>query len=260
MRITAVFSYKGGTGKTTTVINLAAELAARGERVLVIDADGQRNASDFFGALTEDVGTLYDLLTARAPYYENLLQETQITGVSILPSSADLATVELSRTIQTTDPLLLRLGAIRDFCEAVSEDAVADYVLIDCPPSFSPQTVAALIAADDVIVPVSPDSWSVSGLRDVSVSMNGVRRSNHRLKIAGVLLTRMSASATARDMETALRQSGYPVFDTAIRSSQMVARSTFEHKPLREFARWVGATKDYNDLCDEYKEGGAQNG
>ena len=254
MRITAVFSHKGGTGKTTTVCNLAAELAALGKRVIVIDADGQRNASDFFGAETEGVGTLFDVLTAQEPYYENLLQKTQIAGVSVLPSSVELATVELDRTM-SIDALPLRLGAIRDFCEAVAEDGVADYVLIDCPPSFSPMTVAALIAADDVIVPVSPDKWSVSGLRDVRVSMDGVRRSNHRLKIAGVLLTRMSSSATARDMETALRQSGYPVFETAIRASHMVSRSTFERKPLRVGAHWTGVAQDYKLLCEEYMEG-----
>lgn len=259
MRTTAIFSYKGGTGKTTTAINLAAELAAKGKRVIVIDADGQRNTSDFFFADTEGGATLYELLTGGEPYYENLLQPAGRSSITVLPSSARLATIELERTIPGGTSAL-RLGAIRDFCEAVAEDDSADVVLIDCPPSFAPQTVAALIAADDVIVPVTPDQWAVSGLRDVTISLDGARRSNHRLRIAGVLLTKATASATARDTEAALRQSGVPVFETVIHRSEWAGRSTFEGRALRECAHWTGIAQDYKALAEEYMEGGAGNG
>lgn len=258
MRTTAIFSYKGGTGKTTTTINLAAELAARGKRTVLIDADGQRNLTDFFRACMDEA-SLYELLTGQEPYAENLIQHTSRELIDIVPSSAMLATVELDHMLPDgASPF--RLGAIRDFCEVIAEDDIADFVLIDCPPSFSPQTVAALIAADDVIVPVTPDQWAVSGLRDVSVSLSGARRSNHRLRIAGVLLTKLTASATARDTEAALRQSGFPVFQTAIHSSEWARRSTFERKTLRECAHWTGIAADYKALCDEYLEGGASNG
>ncbi len=263
MRTTAIFSYKGGTGKTTTAINLAAELAARGKRVIVIDADGQRNTSDFFDVDTEDAATLYELLTGSEPYYENLLnyrcdEFEGMLNVAVLPSSAKLATVELERTMGETTSL--RLAAIRDLCEAVAEDDAADFVLIDCAPSFAPQTVAALIAADDVIVPVTPDIWSVSGLRDVEVSIQGARKSNHRLRIAGVLMTKVGASATARDTEAGLRQSGYPVFATTIRQSSWPSRMSYEHRPLRVCAHWTAIAQDYKALCDEYLRGGAGNG
>lgn len=259
MRTTAIFSYKGGTGKTTTAINLAAELAARGKRVIVIDADGQRNMSDFFGAgcgSTDD--TLYDLLTYTDCLPEGWTQETRYKRIQILPSSEKLATIELDKSLDGNAGI--HMAAIRDFCEDVAEDDEADYVLIDCPPSFAPQTVAALIAADDVIVPVTPDSWAVSGLRDAMLSLNGARRSNHRLRIAGVLLTRMNASATARDTEKVLRESGVPVFETVIHASTYAPRSSFERKPLRECAHWTGIARDYKALAEEYMEGGAGNG
>lgn len=263
MRTTAIFSYKGGTGKTTTAINLAAELAAHGKRVILIDADGQRNTSDFFDVDTENAATLYELLEGSEPYYENLLQYQcgdipKMMNIAVLPSSAKLATVELERTMG--EATSLHLGAIRDLCEAVAEDDAADFVLIDCPPSFAPQTVAALIAADDVIVPVTPDSWSVSGLRDVGISIQGARKSNHRLRIAGVLMTKVDISAIARDAEAGLRQSGYPVFKTTIRQSVWPSKTSYEHKPLRVCAYWTAIFRDYKALCEEYLRGGAGNG
>ena len=94
MRTTAIFSYKGGTGKTTTAINLGAELAARGKRVLIIDADGQRNTSEFF-AVDEELGTIYEVLTASELYYKNLIQRTRWDNLDVLPASTELATIEL---------------------------------------------------------------------------------------------------------------------------------------------------------------------
>ena len=250
MKTTAIFSYKGGVGKTTTAINLAAELAARGRKVVLIDADGQRNTTELFGA-SSDGSTVYELLTGREPYAGNLLQKTDVSGLNVVASSAELATVELD-ALRGGDALHLR--AIRDFCEGLQEDSDADDVLIDCPPSFAPQSVAALLAADEIIVPVTPDAWAVSGLRDLNVSIAGARKSNPALRIRGVLLTKFSASAVARDTEVALRRSGYPVFDTAIRQSFWSNRSSFDRKPLGVMARWTGIAQDYRDLCDEYLE------
>lgn len=258
MRTTAIFSYKGGVGKTTTAINLAAELAARGRRVVLIDADGQCNATDFFEA-RDECGTVYELLTctgadACVAYYfgatgrENLL---------IVPSSDELATVELAAINGST---ALHLDALRGFCEALAEDGEMDNVIVDCPPSFAPQTVAALAAADDVLVPVTPDNWAVSGLRDLTVSLNGARRANPRLRVAGVLLTKRDVRAVSRDTERALRESGWPVLDTTIRASSLPSRCSFSHQTLREAAHWSGIAADYRELCDEYMEGGAQNG
>ncbi len=254
MRVTAIFSYKGGVGKTTTAINLAAELAARGQRVVLIDADGQCNTTDFFEA-RDEYGTVYELLTgtgaaADVAYYfgatgrENLL---------IVPSSDELATVELRAVEQ--DGGRLNLTALRGFCEALAEDGETDFVIIDCPPSFAPQTVAALVAADDVIVPVTPDNWSMSGLRDLTISLNGARRANPCLRVAGVLLTKKDASAVARDTERALRESGWPVLGATIRASSHPSRCSFSRQTLREAARWSGISADYRELCDEYMEG-----
>lgn len=255
MRTTAIFSYKGGTGKTTTAINLAAELTQRGKNVLLIDADGQRNTTDFFGVDAEiGAGTIYDLLTSPDPYYENYVLPTRYVNLYLLPSNTDLATVELQAMRRAAD---IHINALRDLCEAVAEDGAFDFTLIDCPPSFAPQSVAALLAADDVIVPVTLDQFAVSGLRDLTISINGARQSNARLRIAGVLATMFDRSAVARDALLGLRQSGYPVFETVIRDSALYARMTFAREPL--CVRFPGTNPmwDYVQLCDEYLTGGS---
>lgn len=254
MRTTAIFSYKGGVGKTTVAINLAATLAMRGKRVVLVDVDGQRNTTDFFGASIEG-STVYDLLTGREPCCENLLQSTATKGLCVVASSPELATVELEALKGDGDTL--HLTALRDFVEALAEDSDADYVLIDCPPSFAPQSVAALLAADDVIVPITLDNWALSGLRDLTISMRGVSRANPALRIAGVVINRRTSAAVCRDAEEALRSKGYPVFRMTIRESALFARSSFDRVPLVERYTWTVPAGELYDLCDEYEGGGA---
>ncbi|MBQ9647147.1 MAG: ParA family protein [Oscillospiraceae bacterium] len=257
MRTTAIFSYKGGTGKTTTAINLGAELAARGKRVLLIDADGQRNTTAFFAVDAEFCGTVYDLLTAPDSYYENYIRETIVPNLSVLPSSEALATIELQASLGNRSYLYTH--ALQDLCEALAGDDAADFVLIDCPPSFAPQTLAALLAADDVVVPLTLDDFAVSGLRDVNTSVNGAREANPRLRIAGVLVTMFDHSAVSRDADAALRASGFPVYGQTIRASKLPSRMSFERRPLRGFAGWSPIARDYAKFCEEYL-GGDGNG
>ncbi len=250
MRTTAIHSYKGGSGKTTTAINLAAELAAGGRRVLVIDADGQRNTSDFYNA-APDRATIFELLTGTEPYYENLIQQTRWPCLDILPASADLATIELQ---VLKGRHALRLNALADLCEAIAGDDAYDQVIIDCPPSFAPQSVAALAAADDVVVPVTLDNFAISGLRDLTISIKGVQESNPKLRIAGVLITMEDKSAVSRDAAAALRASGYPVYEQTIRYSRYAQRMTFDNGPLRDFCAYSGIARDYTAFSDEYLE------
>lgn len=255
MRTTAIFSHKGGVGKTTTCINLGAELAAKGKRVLLIDADGQRNLSEFFD-VDPEAETLYEVLTGTEPYYENVIQRTRWENLSVLPSSEDLATVELNALIKGRG---VNTKSLAELCEVLAEDDAFDYVLIDCPPSFPPQTLAALAAADDIVVPMTPDRFAVMGLRDVERSTQGAWQVNRALKIAGVLFTMTDHSAVSRDAEAAVRASGYPVFKRTIRSSAYARRMTFDNGPLREFCAFSGIATDYASFADEYM-GGANNG
>ena len=253
MKTIAIMNFKGGVGKTVTTINMAAELANRGKRVVVIDADGQRNLSSFFGADTESGGTLYEVLTGEAePYYGELLQETQVEGVSILPASMKLIHADLSALKDGT----INLMAVSELVATIAEDDAADYVLIDCPPSFSASTTAALAAADEVIIPLRLDAFSLAGMDELLYQIGEMRQVNPRLKVAGVLVTmRFIANAEAQ-AEAALRKLLMPVFKQTIRRSVTVEQSTFIREPLRKMAPESAIAQDYAAFVDEYLENG----
>ena len=246
-------NFKGGVGKTVTTINMAAELANRGKRVVVIDADGQRNMSSFFGADTDNGGTLYEVLTGDAePYYGELLQHTQVVRVGILPASMELIHADLSALKDGS----INLMAVSELVATIAEDDAADYVLIDCPPSFSASTTAALAAADEVIIPLRLDAFSLAGMDELLYQIREMRRVNPRLKVAGVLVTmRFIANAEAQ-AETALRKLPVPVFKQTIRRSVMVEQSTFIREPLRKMAPESAIAQDYAAFVDEYLENG----
>lgn len=258
MRTTIIMNAKGGVGKTITTINMAAELAARGKRVVCVDADPQCNLSNFFGADLES-GTLYDVLMRTGDsYYENMLQDTQLKNVSILPGHMDLILADV-RALKAQE---INRDAVRDFVTCMAEDDYCDFVLIDSPPSFTAATTAGLAAADDVIIPIKLDSFSISGVEEMMRQIQGMREINASLTIAGVLVTQYDGTTVAQETAKALRESAVPVFGTVIRRTTAVDRSTFNRLPLRDekgtYAKL--AAEEYADVVDEYLGGGAKNG
>lgn len=258
MRTTVVFNAKGGVGKTVTTINMAAELAARGKRVVVVDADPQGNLTQFFGA-EQDCGTLYEVLTGTGePYYGDNLQDTQIDGVQILPASMDLILADV-RAIKEQS---IRLTALHDLAVCMAEDDAADVMLIDSPPSFTAATTAALAAADDVIIPIKLDAFSLAGVGELLRQIAGMHEINPRLRVAGALVTMYDGTTVAKETMDALIESAIPIFGASIKRSTAVDRSTFERKPLRElpgtYARLLA--EQYAAVVDEYLRGGAGNG
>ena len=267
MRTTVIFNAKGGVGKTVTAVNMAAELATRpGCRgVALLDCDPQGNASTFCGADT-DAATTYDVLMGTAElYYPENMQTARFGGtvrapIDILPASSELILADIASQLHNKR---IWLRALRDLVECMAEDEAYDYVIIDCPPSFSAATCAALIAADDVIVPIKLDAFSVDGLGEITLQIDGMRQFNPRLRIAGALITMRDANTVvARDVELALRSSAIPVFKETIRKAEAVNASTFQRLPLcympGKAARGVAA--DYANFVSEYLEGGPHHG
>lgn len=259
MKTTAIMNFKGGVGKTVTAINMAAELASRGKSVIVIDADGQRNTSKFFGADTEGGNTLYEVLTRKAePFYGDMLQETQIKGVKILPASMELIHADLAAIKDGG----INLGAVRNLVTCIAEDDEADNVLIDCPPSFSAATTAALAAADEVVIPIKLDAFSLDGMGELMYQIGELRAVNPRLRIAGVLITMRNRTTVNAEAEKVLRESKVPVFRQTIRRATTVDQMTFRRRALRDIqpadGRQENVASDYRAFVDEYlKNGGA---
>lgn len=257
MKTIAVMNYKGGVGKTVTAINLAAELAAKGKTVALIDGDAQCNTTRFFVPEGTEDRTLYDLLTYRLdPHVLNMLRETVVPGLRLLPASMELMRADIS-ALQSG---AVDLDAIRRLCDALAAEESADYVVIDCPPSFSAATTAALAAADEVIIPSKLDAFSLDGMTELLIQIDSMRRINAALRIAGVLITMWTRSIAVRNAEDVLRRSAVPVFQQTIRRSTVVDESTYERRPLRLYKPCSGVAADYAAFAAEYLEGGVSRG
>jgi chromosome partitioning protein len=248
-RIYALANQKGGVGKTTTAINLAACLAEAGERALVVDLDPQANATSGLGERANGSSS-YDLLDG-APLGE-LVRPTRFPNLELVPSRRELAgaVVELAR----------RDGGDRYLAQALASGTEAyGYVFLDCPPSLGPLTVNALAAADRVLVPVQAEYYALEGLSEILRSIELVRaRLNPRLALGGVLLTMVDRrTRLATDVVAEVRRHlGERVFRTAVPRSVRVAEAPSHGLPLTMYDRRSTAADAYWKVAMELVERG----
>jgi len=181
-----VVNQKGGVGKTTTVLNLATCLAATGKKVLIIDLDSQGNASTGSGILPEDRKlSSYDLIITEEKL-SNVLKETKVPNLFIVPANSDLASVDMD--LVNTEQKAVRLR--RCLIKGLSEAREFDYVFMDCPPALNLLTVNSLVSAKMVIIPLQTEFFALEGLSQLMVTIKEIRNTfNNELKILGVLLT-----------------------------------------------------------------------
>jgi chromosome partitioning protein len=246
-RIYALANQKGGVGKTTTAVNLAACLAEAGERALVIDLDPQANATSGLGERANGHSS-YDLLDG-APLRE-LAKPTRFPNLHLVPSKPDLAgaVVELARRDDGESFLARSLEAA---------DEGYTFVFLDCPPSLGPLTVNALAAADRVLVPVQAEYYALEGLTQLLHSVELVRqRLNQRLAVAGVLLTMVDRrTRLAAQVEEEVRQHlGDLVFETTVPRSVRLAEAPSHGLPAIAYDRASTGAQAYWKVAMELVE------
>ncbi len=193
-RIIAVANQKGGVGKTTSAVNLAAALARGGLRVLVVDDDPQGNASTALGVHErEGLPSLYDVLLRRQPLLSILRPTEKLPNLYIAPSNIDLALIDVELADEADRRTRLR-EVLNECLETLEEHGTRmDYVLIDCPPSMSLLPINALIAAHEVLIPVQAEYYALEGLTQLLRTIEGARSTaNPSLEISTILLTMFS--------------------------------------------------------------------
>jgi chromosome partitioning protein len=248
----AIANQKGGVGKTTTAVNVAACIAEAGYPTLLIDIDPQANATLGLGLPKDSEPNVYDVLAGRVPLIE-AEHDTAIEGLKLVPAHPDLAgaNVELPREAGSELRLREALGGVRERF---------DYVLLDCPPSLGPLTVNALVAADRVIVPVQTEYFALEGLAGLLDTLALIQRElNPRLTIAGMLLTMHDGrTRLARDVEREVREH-FPslVFDTVIPRNVRVGEAPSYGRPVTHHDPHCAGSDAYFELAKEVVRAGA---
>ena len=254
MKTVAIINLKGGVAKTTTAVSLA-ELLAEGDkrrkrpgsRVLLFDNDKQGNASRIFGAYEreQEAGACRIIKTGRIA---GNIRDTEVENMDIVTCNYFMELAELEIKADTVNTQHGR------YKSALGEvDGKYDFCIIDNPPDLGMNVINAMVAADEIIIPVCLDAYSLDSLEELVEQINQIRALNPKTRLAGVLITDYEKSDTSEAAESWIRaKSGCPVFFQKIRHSKKTKDATFYRKTPLHYSIRSGAAQDYKAFAAEY--------
>ena len=246
-RVIAITNQKGGVGKTTTCVNLAASMAATGRAVLLVDLDPQGNATSGVGVDKRDLeNTVYELFVGRTTLDECLL-ETDFLNLSVLPANINLSGAEIDLIDMEN-----REYHLKDILQQIKDDY--DFILIDCPPSLNMLTVNAMTAADTVLVPIQCEYYALEGLSQLIHTINLVKkRLNPHLQLEGVVFTMYDARTklsmqVVENVKQTLKEN---IYNTIIPRSIKLAEAPSYGMPITAYAPTSPGADAYRLLAME---------
>lgn len=250
MRVLSVINLKGGVAKTISSVAIAHLLAGKGFRVLLVDNDKQGDASRGYRRRDEDGEGIDKIMTARRPDMGRLIQHTDFPGLDIITANMKLLKANLEVLLDQTRQQQTRL---KKALEQVRDQY--DFCIIDNAPDINISTINALVASNDVIVPLEVDDNTTEGLAELAEQIEFTREDlNPGLTFRGCFITKYDKRNDAHAQGAAqLEASGkYPVFKTKIRTSRKVSESTFARLPITVYSKRSNAAIDYTALVEEY--------
>lgn len=250
-KIIAVTNQKGGVGKTTTTINLAAALAEKGQRVLILDLDPQGNASTGVGVFPEMRKlTAYDILIDGATVAD-AVHQTEFSGISIIPATTDLSSADIDLQDNQARSGVLN-GALSHF--VANHGHEYEFILMDCPPSLNLLTVNALVACKSVLVPLQSEFFALEGLSQLMLTIREVREAaNPDLRIEGIVLTMFDArnNLSLQVAQDARENLGSLVFDTMIPRNVRISEAPSFAMPVLSYDSKSKGSAAYRNLATE---------
>ena len=247
-KIISFANQKGGVGKTTTAVSVAACLGAKGKQVLLVDIDPQGNATSGMGVNKRQVTmSTYDLLVMDETLLENVIQKTAYQNVDILPSNMRLAgaEIELVDLEDSTNRLKQALLPAKDRYS---------YIIIDCPPSLGLITLNALTASDSILIPIQCEYYALEGLSQLMSTMRQVKRLyNPAIEIEGVLFTMYDGrlNLTTQVVEEVKKYFPKKVFKTVIPRNVKISEAPSFGKPVYYYDRYSKGSISYSELTNE---------
>lgn len=249
-KIISFANQKGGVGKTTSAINIAAAIGLKGKKTLLLDCDPQGNASSGVGIRRNRIGaTTYDILIGRARA-EDAIIKTEYKNLSVLPSSMPLAAAELELA-----DLEDRAFRLKNALESVKNDY--DYIFIDCPPSLGMLTINALTASDGVIVPMQCEYFSLEGLTQILSTVKQVKRLyNPDLSLTGILITMHNGrlNLSVQVLDELKKHYADKLFSTPISRNVRLSEAPSFGMPIQYYDKYSKGSSAYDDIASELLE------